>query len=619
MGRNIYGNIVLTVLLFVVLLFGWAIVKSTDIKRMREEKISQQLENLETKINQIEQRMLKLKAGVVASDQKVHADIANYEFYDQEADFGGRRVSASPSQTKNMNSLVNNDSFVSNIWGDCYDSLAERNYEKIEEFQPMLAESWQISKDKKVYTIKLRQGILWHDFDDPVTKKQWRDVEVTAHDFKFYVDVVKNKETDCAPLRTYMVDLEKIEVISDYEFKVYWRKKYFLSESMTLGLQPLPRHLYHAYEGPFDGKKFNDDHERNRIVVGCGPYRLAEWKKGQRIILKRWDKYFGAKYGVAPPIDDLEIKVIPEKNTRFQALTSGQIDIMGLTPDQWINKTNTPAFDKKTGSLVKEQYSGRIYRYIGYNLKKPLLKDRRVRQALTHLVDRDRIIKEVYHGLARKVTGNFFIDTPYNDSSIKPYPFSVSKAKELFKAAGWTDTNGDGILDKDGKNFEFSIITQNNNPNYDKMLPMIKEDMAKAGVIMNIRKTEWSVFLQVLGQKKFDACLVGWRMGIESDPYQLWHSSQADVIESSNHVGFKNKEADRLIMEIRECFDIKKRIKLCHAFHKIMHEEQPYTFLFSPYSLFAQSKRYRNVKRTALGFPDRIQWVPSDLQKKIME
>ena len=292
MGRNIYGNAVITLLLPAVLIFGWAIVKSIDLNRLREEKISRQLEQMESKVNRIELKLAEMgnvpvliKSGRENIDSSENS-MANIKFFDPDADFGGRRVSAVSSQTQNMNSLVTNDSFVSNIWAYCYDSLAERNYSNVAEFQPMLAESWSLSEDKLTYTVKLKKGVLWHDFTDPVTKKEWQNVEVTANDFKFYVDVIKNQDTDCAPLRTYLIDLDRIEVISDYEFKVHWKKKYFLSEVWTLGLTPLPRHLYHAYDGPFDGKRFNDDHERNRIVVGCGPYRFAGWKKGQHIRLK---------------------------------------------------------------------------------------------------------------------------------------------------------------------------------------------------------------------------------------------------------------------------------------------------------------------------------------------
>jgi peptide/nickel transport system substrate-binding protein len=258
-----------------------------------------------------------------------------------------------------------------------------------------------------------------------------------------------------------------------------------------------------------------------------------------------------------------------------------------------------------------------MYRYIGYNLRNPLFKDRRVRQALTHLVDREKIVREVCHGLARVITGNFFIGTPYYDKSIKPYAFSVEKATQLLAEAGWTDTDGNGILDKDGRDFEFTILAPSGNSNYDKMLPMIKEDMAKAGIVMNIKNLEWSVFVQALGKKEFEACICGWGLGFEADPYQLWHSSQADILESSNHVSFKNKKADELIEKIRTCFDLKKRIELCHEFHKIMHIEQPYTFLFSPDTLLAINGRYRNVRIFPVGLAENIMWTPKTSQKTL--
>jgi len=623
-NRNIYGNTVLTILLLAIIIFGWAMVKSTDLKRLREERISKQLQKIEDRLSSLEDNIRKQpvqyqpysKKGIQtpAAGKK---DIANFAFFDHSADFGGRRITATTSETKNMNYLVNNESLVASLWSYCNDSLAERNYKNPALFQPKMAESWKLSDDKLTYTIKLKKGILWHDFKDPVTGKEWKNIEVTANDFKFYLDVVKNKDTDCAPIRTYLIDLDRIEVINKYEFKVIWKKKYFLSESITLGMSPLPEHLYHAYEGKFDGKKFNDDHKRNRIIVGCGPYRFAGWKKGQRIKLTQFDNYYGKQYGVAPPISDIVFEVIKHKNTQLQALLSEDIDEMDLTPDQWIKRTDIPAF-QKDGYIKKLKYPARMYRYIGYNLKNTLFQDKRVRQALTHLVDRKRIVKEVYHDLARVITGNFFVGTPYNDKSIKPYSFSLKKALTLLNEAGWKDTNDDGILDKGGKNFEFTLLSSSGNPNYDKILPMIKEDMAKAGIVMSIKKVEWSVFVQAIGAKKFEACICGWGMGFESDPYQLWHSSQADVPESSNHVGFKNKEIDKIIGEIRTCFDLKKRIKLCHQFHKIIHEEQPYTFLFSRDALLALNGRYKNVHLFPSGLATSIIWTPKKNQKTII-
>jgi peptide/nickel transport system substrate-binding protein len=414
----------------------------------------------------------------------------------------------------------------------------------------------------------------------------------------------------------YYRDLEKLEVIDDYTFKVHWRNRYFRSEELTLGLSPLPRHLYHAYPGPFNADKFNEDHQRNRILIGCGPYRFLSWDKDRRVVFTRFQKYFGNKLGIAPPIKYCVFEIIKHPNTRFQALLASKLDRLGLEPVQWVKRTNTPEF-APDGKLRKMKYLSRAYYYMGYNLTRPQFKDKRVRQALTHLVNRKKILKDVYYGLGKIVTGPFYSETPYYDKSIKPYDFSVSEAKKLLAEAGWKDTDSDGILEKDGMKFEFTILQVANNPIQQKMLPIIKEDFAKAGINMKIQTLEWSVLLQRLTEKNFDVCVLGWTLPYESDPYQVWHSSQADKKHSSNHIGFKNKKADQLIEEIRRTFDVKKRIELCREFHRILHEEQPYTFLFAPYSLLAQSRRYKNVHKFPLGIPTEIMWTPKSEQLKV--
>ena len=146
------------------------------------------------------------------------------------------------------------------------------------------------------------------------------------------------------------------------------------------------------------------------------------------------------------------------------------------------------------------------------------------------------------------------------------------------------------------------------------MLPIIKEAMAKAGIQMELLGLEWSVCVQRLEKKSFDMCALGWSGGLNPDPFQLWHSSQADVEGSSNHIRFKNAEADRLIESIRVTFDASERQKLYHRFHRLVHEEQPYIFLFAPADLNALNSRYRNVREFPLGIVDSILWTPKAQQ-----
>jgi peptide/nickel transport system substrate-binding protein len=122
------------------------------------------------------------------------------------------------------------------------------------------------------------------------------------------------------------------------------------------------------------------------------------------------------------------------------------------------------------GFIKKFKYPSHSYSYIGYNLRNPLFQDRKVRLALTHLVNRDRILKDVYYGLARIITGPFFSESKSYDKSIASYPFSVETAAKLLADAGWKDVDGDGILEKDGKKFEFTILQVANHPIQKKML-----------------------------------------------------------------------------------------------------------------------------------------------------
>jgi peptide/nickel transport system substrate-binding protein len=618
MYKNLFLNFIATFSLIVLMVLGYVMICAVDRLHEDNNRIDEKLIRLESRLEALGENRVNISNTVSSNPNiaNVEHKIANYNFFDQQAQTGGRIIRRIQSDTQNLNTLINNDATASEFHGLTDSTLAERNFKDVNLFEPLMAESWTISADKKVYTIKLRKGILWHDFTDPVSGKKWKNVEVTAEDFKFYIDVIKNKDTNCGPMRSYYKQLERIEVVNKYEFKVYWSERYYQSKIFTLGMSPLPRHLYHAYDGPFDGNKFNDDHRRNRIIVGCGPYRFVRWDKGLRVIFTRWDKYFGKKYGIMPPVRDIAFDLIKHPNTAFQALMAGKLDSFNLLPEQWVRRTDTKEF-KAGGTLAKYKYLGRAYYYIGYNLKKPLFADKRVRQALTHLVNRQKILKDVLFGLGKIVTGPFFIDSKYYDKSIKPYEFSVVEARRLLAEAGWTDSDGDGILDKNGKKFEFTIMQVANHPIQLKMLPIIKEDMAKAGIVMNIKAFEWSVYLQRLQTKKFEVCTLGWTSSLEPDPYQLWHSSGADKDHSSNHIGFKNRRADQIIEELRSTFDMAKRLKLAHEFHQLLHDEQPYTFLFSRDSLVAQSSRYKNVRKFPLGYPDSIIWTPKKAQLAI--
>ena len=160
-----------------------------------------------------------------------------------------------------------------------------------------------------------------------------------------------------------------------------------------------------------------------------------------------------------------------------------------------------------------------------------------------------------------------------------PVPYDPEGALELLQSAGWKRGKG-GWLEKDGKKFEFTLITNSGNDLRKAILAIAQDAWKQIGIDVRTDLLEWSVFVQErVNKADFDTLILGWQMGIEPDLYQIWHSSQTNPYQL-NFVGFKNKEADDLIVKIRQEYDLNTQVEYCHRLHEIIAREQPYTFLY---------------------------------------
>jgi ABC-type transport system substrate-binding protein len=224
------------------------------------------------------------------------------------------------------------------------------------------------------------------------------------------------------------------------------------------------------------------------------------------------------------------------------------------------------------------------YVYIGYNHNTPFFSDKRVRQAMTLSLDRVGMVKNVFYDLGEVVSGPFSKQTPCYDQTIAPMPYDLALAKKKLDEAGWKDLDADGIRDKiiDGKKvpFVFTLTTYGSSDEYATIANIWREALLYIGVRMDPRPLEWSTMLKKMEEREFDAYTGAWAMDWDVDLMQIWHSSEADKAQSSNRIGFKNKEADRIAEALRAELDPTQRVALCHAFHKLAHEEQPYTFFY---------------------------------------
>jgi ABC-type transport system substrate-binding protein len=215
-------------------------------------------------------------------------------------------------------------------------------------------------------------------------------------------------------------------------------------------------------------------------------------------------------------------------------------------------------------------------------------------------VDIDKFIREVLKGRAERVTGDYYIYSPSYNPELKSIPYNPEKAADLLAEAGWWDSDNDGILDKDGKPFQFEMLIRDMPPTMPaiQMLLQMQQNLKKLGIKMEIKQLEWGTFLDRIERGNFDACRLGWALSSppsHQDCYQIWHSSQIGE-KGSNHLAYANPELDRLLEACRKELDETKRRATEFKIQKLLYDDQPETYLYMPAEQRAYAKKWRNVK-----------------------
>ncbi len=493
-----------------------------------------------------------------------------------------------PAEPATLNPITASDAYESSVNGYVYERLLTRNLRTLE-LEPELAESWEVSPDHLTYTFRLRQGVLFHD-----------GKPLTAADIKFAFDTIKDPKVDAPHLRNYYQDVTRCEIPDALTLRFTMSKPYFKALEMIGGIPAIPRHIFAA--GDFN------NHPNARHPVGTGPYRFVKWDTGREIVLERNADYWNASR--RGNLDRIVYRIITDPNAALQVFKKGELDLTTLTPNQWVRETDPRTFQRE---FRKAQYYLPNYSYIGWNERRAFFSDKRVRRAMTMLVDRRTLLEKLRFGLGRIVTGTFYINRPEYDASIPPLPYDPPAARKLLDEVGWKLAKS-GLREKDGAPFRFEFLITSSSPFAEQLATWLKEALAREGIEMSIRKLEWAVFTEFLDERNYDAITLGWSLDVESDPYQLWHSSQTTQ-GGSNHVGWKNAEADRLIEQARGEFDRDKRVAMYRRLHAIQHEEQPYTFLFCSPSLVLLDARFRNVVVYPLGMEPREWYAPKALRR----
>ena len=395
-----------------------------------------------------------------------------------------------------------------------------------------------------------------------------------AKDVKFTYESIMDPKNLSPRIADYE-PVKSVVVMDPHTVKITYKRLYSPAIG-TWGMGILPEHLLNAESLKKEAIRRKQDPDKysmrkspfNRRPVGSGPFTFKEWKSDQFIVLDRFKDYWEG----APNYQQYVLRIIPDLLTQEMEFYAGTLDSYSVQPHQVGRLRKDPRFQSFSGTAFG-------YTYIGYNLRRKTFDDPRIRRALGMDIDVNKIITYVLYGQGERITGPFVKQTDFYDHRIKPPPYDPEGALKLLAEAGW-QRNEKGWLEKDGQKLQFTLITNSGNDLRKAILAIAQDAWRQIGIDVRTDLLEWSVFVQERVNKlDFDALILGWQMGIDPDLYQIRHSSQVNPYQL-NFVGFKNREADALIVKIRREYDHRKQVEFCHRLHEIIAREQPYTFLY---------------------------------------
>jgi len=529
--------------------------------------------------------------------------------------------------------------------GLCGISVARSQFGKFETLSPDMGLRMEERTNEKTgapeFWVFLRDDVFWQPLQQRFFSSDLRLAahflkkhQVTAEDYKFFYDAMKNpyvQEQGAVSLRTYYDALEEIEIVDKFTFIVRWRTKdiqnsegktvpriKYIAKQLTGGLRPLAGFVFKYFA---DGTKIIPEdtapdtyrtnsvwaqnfaeHWAKNIIVGCGAWTFNGMTDRQ-IEFKRNRDFYDPLAALTEGIDS-EFK--DSADNIWQAFKNNRLESYNLQPDKlaefkdFMNSSSYKQQADQGASINRLDFVSRSYTYIGWNEARPFFKSAKVRRALTMSIDRHRIIEENLSGLGIEITGTFFRFSPAYDPSITPWPFNPQQAKRILEEEGWYDSQGTGVIEKmiDGQRvpFRFSLTYFVKNPTTKSVCEYVATALKEVGIDCRLNGVDIADLSAVFDDKSFDAVCIAWALGTPpEDPRQLWHSAGATEKGSSNAIGFANPEIDKIIDTLDYEYNQEKRIALYHRFNAIIHELQPYTFLFSPKTVFLYRNYLKNV------------------------
>lgn len=505
---------------------------------------------------------------------------------------GGTLVRSLQSDPGTMNPLLLTTEYEKQVLSYIFDPLLDLD-ERMK-LIPALASSWEVSSDGRTYVFKIDPKATYSD-----------GTPVLASDVVYTLTKIADPKTESVQFASLFegLSLEETKALDPSTVQVVFDRP-SASRLYNFNIPILPEHVY--AEGNF-AKDFETK------VVGSGPYKLISRERGKQVVLERRDEYWRK----APWIDRVVFRVISDDAVAWNAIKRGEVDEMGISSDQWKLASGDPEISR----LVDlHRYYDLSYNFIPWNNRDPVLSDKRVRLALSMCLDRPSLIENLYAGTARIVSGPFTSDQWAYNPEVEPVRFDPDGARMLLNSAGWTDSNGDGVLDKDKKKLSIEFMIRAGNKTSSDIAQVFQAALARAGVELRIKAADDATYFDRITTGNFQGAVLAWSLDIDPDPYSYFHSSQFPPL-GQNFVFYSNPEVDRLLSEGREETDLKKRTDIYHEVHRLLAEDQPYTWTVQVSRKWAVSKRIHGVREAKglglfLWYPGPYEWWIPSYQRK---
>jgi peptide/nickel transport system substrate-binding protein len=458
--------------------------------------------------------------------------------------------------------------------------------------QPYLAERWELG-DTAV-TFHLRDGVTWHDGQP-----------VTAEDVKFTFDLAKAKETASLLGSAYLQMVKSATVVDPHTIRFGFTAPHAQALD-DFWWAPLPKHaLQNVAPAALAQAPFN------RQPVGSGPFKLVSWQSGQQVTLEA-NPAFPASMGGRPRLDRVVFRIIPEATTRMNELQAGGIDVdYSVQPDEAKQLQAQPA-------IHVHHYPSREFTYLGWNNQRPLFADARVRRALTQAIDRQALIQALMFGYAQP-GGSVIPPISPMSPGLAPLPYDPNAAKALLAQAGWTDTNGDGVVDRGGQAFRFNLITSSANKLFTDVATVIQQQLKQVGVDAQIQTMEFQSMLRAHKAREYDGIITNWTWDyFRADPTPLFSCAEARKPSSANRTGYCNPQADALMEKGLHTLDGGAARGVWTDFSRLLQQEQPVTVLFWAEEIAGVAPRLQGVRMDARSKLATVTqwWIPARMQQK---